>query len=149
MQVKEVMTRDAECTRPDATLHEAAERMKTLDVGALPVCHNDQLVGMLTDRDITVRSVSGGHDPRKDHVRDAMTPEVFWCFEDEDVTDAARLMKEKQVRRLPVLNRDKRLSGIVSLGDLAVEADDEQLVGEALEGISEPPKPKEPSKPKR
>ena len=142
MQVKDVMTRGAECTRPDATLQEAAGRMKALDVGALPVCDNDRLVGMLTDRDITVRSVSDGHDPRKDRVSDAMTPGVCYCFEDQDVTEAARLMKEKQVRRLPVLNRDKRLTGIVSLGDLAVGAGDEEMAGQALEGISEPSAPK-------
>lgn len=142
MQVSDVMTRNAECTRPDATLQEAAERMKALDVGSLPVCDNDRLVGVLTDRDITVRSVSDGHDPRTDHVRDVMTPMVFYCFEDQDVTEAAQLMREKQVRRLAVLNRDKRLAGIVSLGDLAVEAGNQLLVGEALEGISEPSSPK-------
>jgi CBS domain-containing protein len=135
------MTRNAECTRPDATLQQAAERMKTLDVGSLPVCDNDRLVGMLTDRDITLRSVSEGHDPRTDRVRDAMTPEVFYRFEHQDVTEAAQLMRENQVRRLPVLNREKRLAGIVSLGDLAVEAGNELLVGEALEGISEPSSP--------
>ena len=141
MQVNEVMTRDAECTGPDATLKEAAERMKALDVGSLPVCASDHLVGVLTDRDITVRSVAEGHDPRTDRVRDAMTPEVYYCFEDDDVTRAAELMGEKQVRRLPVLNNSKRLVGIVSLGDLAVEAGNEQLAGQALEGISEPSSP--------
>jgi CBS domain-containing protein len=141
MQVNEVMTRDAECTGPNATLKEAAERMKALDVGSLPVCDSDQLVGVLTDRDITVRSVAEGHDPRTDRVRDAMTPEVYYCFEDDDVTKAAELMREKQVRRLPVLNKSKRLVGIVSLGDLAVEAGTEQLAGQALEGISEPSSP--------
>jgi len=110
MQVSDVMTRDAECTRPEATLQEAARRMKALDIGALPVCDNDRLVGVVTDRDITVRCVAEGHDPRTDHVRDAMTPQVHYCFDDSDVADAAELMREKQVRRLPVLNRNKRLS---------------------------------------
>jgi CBS domain-containing protein len=137
MQVSEVMTRGTECTRPDATLREAAERMKALDVGSLPVCDNDRLVGMLTDRDITVRSVAAGHDPGADRVRDVMTPEIFYCFEDQDVSEVADLMREKQVRRLPVLNRDKRMVGIVALGDLAVDTGDEQLAGHALEGISE------------
>ena len=141
MQVSEVMTRNAECTRPEATLQEAAERMKALDVGSLPVCDNDHLVGVLTDRDITVRCVAEGRDPRTDHVRDAMTPQVHYCFEDDDVTDAAELMREKQVRRLPVLNHDKRMVGIVALGDLAVEDGNEQLAGHALEGISEPSSP--------
>src|SRR5438105_2986676 len=141
MQVNEVMTRDAECTRPEATLQEAAERMKALDVGSLPVCDNDHLIGVLTDRDITVRCVAEGHDPRTDRVRDAMTPHVHYCFDDNDVTDAAELMREKQVRRLPVLNHDKRMVGIVALGDLAVEDGNEQLAGYALEGISAPSSP--------
>src|SRR6266487_3779054 len=89
MQVSEVMTRHAECTRPGATLQEAAERMKALDIGSLPVCDNERLVGVLTDRDITIRSVADGHDPRADQVRDAMTPQVFYCFDDNDVTEAA------------------------------------------------------------
>jgi len=141
MQVNELMTRDAECIRPDATLQQAAKRMKTLDVGSLPVCDNDRLVGVLTDRDIIIRSVSEGHDPRTDCVRDAMTPEIVYCFEDNDVKEAADLMRQKQIRRLPVLNRQKRLVGIVSLGDLAVETGVEQLAGNTLEGISEPSSP--------
>jgi CBS domain-containing protein len=141
MLVRDVMTRRAECTRPDANLQEAAERMKALDVGVLPVCENDHLIGMLTDRDITVRSVSDGRDPMRDQVRDVMTPEVFWCFEDQDAGQAADLMKQKQVRRLPVLNRDRRLVGIVSLGDLAVETGDEHLAGQTLEAVSDPNRP--------
>jgi CBS domain-containing protein len=141
MRVNEVMTKRAECIPPHATLQEAADRMKKLDVGSLPVCDNNRLVGMITDRDIAVRSVSDGFDPRTDLVREVMTPEVVYCFEDQDVTEAAKLMKEKQIRRLAVLNRQKRLTGIVSLGDLAVEAGNEQLAGETLEGISEPSSP--------
>jgi len=138
MRVSEVMTRGVECTRPDATLQEAARRMKDLDVGALPVCHNDRLVGMLTDRDIAVRSVAEGHDPRADRVNDILTPDLVYCFEDQDVNEVAELMRAKQVRRLPVLNRDKRLLGIVALGDLAVRPGHEDLSGHVLEGISEP-----------
>jgi len=141
MKVNEIMTRRAECTRPDATLQEAAERMRSLDIGALPVCEEQRLVGMLTDRDIALRSVAAGHDPRHDHVADAMTPHVVYCFEDQDVTEAAELMKTRQIRRLPVLRRNKQLAGIVSLGDLAVEEGNEQLAGEALEAISEPASP--------
>jgi CBS domain-containing protein len=141
MQIHEVMTRRAECTRPESTLQEAAEQMKSLDVGSLPVCEHNHLVGVLTDRDIVVRSLADGHDPRHDSVRDAKTPHVFFCYEDQDVTDAARLMRDKQVRRLPVLDRHERLVGIVSLGDLAVDTD-MQLAGRALEGVSEPSSPK-------
>jgi CBS domain-containing protein len=108
----------------------------------LPVCDRDRLVGMLTDRDIAVRAVAEGYDPWTDHVKDAMTPDIVYCFEDQDVKEAAQLMKEKQIRRLVVLNRDKRLVGIVSLGDLAVDTGDEKLAGETLEQISEPAAPR-------
>jgi CBS domain-containing protein len=138
MRIAAVMTRGAECTRPDATLEEAAQRMKSLDVGSLPVCDNDRIVGIITDRDITIRAVADGKDPRSCTVRDAMTPHIFCCNEDEDVEAVAQLMKDKQVRRVPVLDGNKRLVGIVSLGDLAIEIHNERLVGEALECISEP-----------
>ena len=141
MRVSEVMTQGVECIGPDATLQEAAAKMKSLDVGPLPVCDNDRLVGMVTDRDITVRATAQGDAPTDVRVRDVMTPEVIYCFEDDPVEDAARLMAAKQVRRLVVLNRDKRMVGIVSLGDLAVKTGDEQLAGYALEGISEPNQP--------
>jgi CBS domain-containing protein len=112
--------------------------MKSLDVGVLPVCgEQDRLVGMITDRDVTVRAIAEGEHPRVIRVKDIMTPEVFYCFEDDDTNEAARQMKDKQIRRLVVLNRDKRLTGIVSLGDLAVEGDRHQAA-EALSGVSEP-----------
>ena len=138
MQVKEVMTKGAECVRPDDTLQQAASKMRDLDVGPLPVCDNDRLAGMLTDRDITVRAVAEGRDPKSAKVRDAMSEGVCYCFEDDDVKEAARLMKEKQLRRLVVLNRDKRLVGIVSLGDLAVETGDQHLAGQTLQRVSQP-----------
>jgi len=139
MQVKDVMTRGAECVKPSNSLQEAAQRMKALDVGPLPVCgDNDRLVGMITDRDITIRAVAEGCDPGKTTVKDVMTPDVVYCYEDQDVKEAARQMKDNQVRRLIVLNRDKRLVGIVSLGDLAVETGDRHLVGDALETVSQP-----------
>jgi CBS domain-containing protein len=141
MRVSEVMTRGAECTHPDATVREAAIRMQALDVGSLPVCENDRIVGMVTDRDVTVRVTAAGADPNDARVRDTMTPGIYYVFEDQDVEEAAGLMKEKQVRRLPVLNRDKRMIGIVSLGDLAVETNDEELAGNTLEAISEPAAP--------
>jgi CBS domain-containing protein len=122
-------------------LQAAAERMKTLDVGTLPVCENDRLVGMITDRDITTRAVAQGFGGTVGCARDVMTPDVVYCFADQDVAEAARLMQNHQIRRLVVLNRDKRLVGIVSLGDLAVDAGDEQLAGETLEKVSEPALP--------
>jgi CBS domain-containing protein len=138
MQVREVMTRGVECARPDDTLQDAARKMRNLDVGPLPVCENDRLTGMVTDRDITIRAVAEGKDPRDARVRDVMSEGVEYCFEDDAVEEAARHMKDHQIRRLVVLNRDKRMVGIVSLGDLAVDTGDEQLAGETLERISEP-----------
>lgn len=139
MQVQDIMTRGCECTRPDATLEEAARKMRELDVGSLPVCADDgRLAGILTDRDITIRGVATGKDPRTACVCDVMTPGIVHCFEDQDVQDVAQLMEERQIRRLVVLDHDNRTVGIVSLGDLAVECQDERLAGEALERISEP-----------
>ena len=138
MQVKDVMTHGAECVRPDDTLFDAARKMRDLDVGPLPVCDNDRLAGMLTDRDIVVRCVAEGKDPRVAKVREAMSEGICYCFEDDDVAEAARQMKDRQIRRLVVLNRDKRLAGIVSLGDLAVESGNEKLAGDTLEKVSQP-----------
>src|SRR3712207_146292 len=107
MQVREVMTRDVEVVHPDATLQEAARKMDALDVGPLPVCDGDRLVGMITDRDIVVRATAAGRDPKTTHVRDAMTRDVVYCFEDQDVREAARVMEEQQIRRVVVLDRDK------------------------------------------
>jgi CBS domain-containing protein len=116
MQVKDIMTPGVECIRPDDTLQNAARKMRDLDVGPLPVCgDNDRLAGMITDRDIVVRAIADGKDPKATKVREAMTDEIIYCFEDQDVQEAARTMQERQVRRLVVLNRDKRLVGIVSL----------------------------------
>jgi len=137
MRVSEVMTRGAACIDVNATLQEAAAKMKSLDVGPLPVCDQDRLVGMVTDRDITVRATAEGESPTVIRVGDVMTPEVLYCFEDDLVSEAAELMQERQVRRLVVLNRLKRLVGIVSLGDLAIETRDEQLAGNTLEAVSD------------
>lgn len=138
MRVKEVMTTHVEVIHPDSTLQAAAARMKARDVGPLPVCEGDRLVGMLTDRDITVRATAEGEDPTTIRVRDVMTPDILYCFDDDLVSTAARIMQDNQVRRLVVLNRDKRLVGIVSLGDLAVETGDDELAGQTLEQVSEP-----------
>src|SRR5687768_16981474 len=102
MLLRDVMTPGIADIPPQATLAEAAQRMKSLDVGALPVCDNDRLVGMITDRDITVRAVANGCDPRNTPVEHAMSADVFYCYEDEPVESAAKLMEEKQIRRLPI-----------------------------------------------
>jgi len=143
MRLSEIMTREVEVVAPDAPIAEAARKMQELNVGSLPVCDGQRLVGMVTDRDITVRATSGGRDPNATRVRDVMTGDVTYCYEDQDVSEAARLMEEQQIRRLVVLDRNKRLAGIVSLGDLAVDAqglEDEELA-DTLEQISEPAQP--------
>jgi CBS domain-containing protein/sporulation protein YlmC with PRC-barrel domain len=141
IQLKEVMTVQVEVIHPEATLWEAAQKMASLDVGPLPVCSGDELVGMLTDRDITVRATAKGRDPKTTRVYEVMTPEVLYAFEDQDISEATRLMTEHQVRRLVVLNRGKQLVGIVSLGDLAVHTGDARQAGQTLERISEPAQP--------
>jgi CBS domain-containing protein len=142
MHVYEVMTPGVECVQPTTTLLEAAQKMRDLNVGPLPVCgDDDRLAGIITDRDITVRAVAEGKDPNTTPVRDVMTPKIIYCYEDDDVMEAARLMEEKQIRRLIVLNRDTRMVGIVSLGDIAVDTGDDQLVGHTLEAVSEPAMP--------
>ena len=141
MKVRDVMTPQVEVIRPDATLKEAAEMMSRLEVGPLPVCESERLVGILTDRDITIRAVATGCNPNTTRVREAMTPEVVYCFEDQDVETAAQMMEMRQIRRVPVLNRGNRLVGIVSLGDLAVETGNRTFAGETLEHISEPSRP--------
>jgi len=138
MQVKDIMTRDVQVIDPDATLAQGASQMRTFDVGSLPVCKEGRLVGMITDRDIAVRSIAAGDDPNAVQVRDVMTPEMVTCFEDQDITEAASKMEANQIRRLVVLNGERKLVGIVSLGDLSVRTGDKELSGEVLEQVSEP-----------
>jgi CBS domain-containing protein len=142
MQIREIMTGGVEVIHPDSTLDEAAAKMKRLDIGLLPVWDGNRLVGIITDRDITVRSVAQSEDPTSDQVRDIMTPEVVSCFEDQAVAEVTRLMREKQIHRVLVLDRDERLVGIVSLADVAAETGNERLAGETLERVSEPTPPK-------
>lgn len=141
MKIQDIMTRNVEVIQPDSALREAADKMKSIDVGSLPVCDNRKLVGMITDRDIATRAVAEGRDPTGTKVRDAMTPDLIYCYEDQDVKEAAKMMEQHQIRRLPILNREHQLVGIVALGDLAVEAKN-KLSGEVLEEVSEPAKPK-------
>ena len=122
MKLKDVMTTQVEIVRPDASIQEAAEKMRSLDVGALPVCDGQRLAGMITDRDITIRATAQGRDAKTTPVRDVLSPELVYAFEDQDLEEAERLMQEKQIRRLPVLSRDKQLVGIVALADVVAEA---------------------------
>lgn len=141
MKLQDIMTPDVEVIDPKATLQEAAQKMKDLDVGSLPVCDGERLLGMVTDRDITIRAVASGKNPQQTAVSDAMSSGVTYCYEDQDVSDAANMMEEKQIRRLPILNRQKRLVGIISLGDLAVDGGNKSIAGEAITQISQPAEP--------
>jgi len=139
MQIRNVMTRNPQLINPDDTIQHAARLMAArlmaeCDCGILPVSEGDHLVGMISDRDIAIRGIGNGKGPHS-KVRDAMTREVKYCFEDEDAGHVAENMADLQVRRLPVLNRDKRLVGIISLSDLARKEPD---MGKALAGIAQP-----------
>jgi CBS domain-containing protein len=136
MRVSEVMTRDVRVAAPDETIREAACAMADIDAGVLPVGENDRLVGMITDRDIAIRAVGQGLPPET-RIREVMSQEVLYCFADQDLDDVARNMSDVKVRRLPVLDRDKRLVGIVSLGDLA-QRNDAKTTARTVAEISEP-----------
>ena len=136
MKLKDIMSTEVEIVRPDASIQEAAEKMASLDVGALPVCDGRGLIGMITDRDIAIRGVGQGKGP-KTKVRDIMTKDLKYCFDDQGLDEVTQNMADIQVRRLPVIDHDKRLVGILSLGDIAMKADGKGAI-EALSGISRP-----------
>ncbi len=136
MRVSEAMTRDVRVATPGQSIRDVAKMMAEIDAGALPVGENDRLIGMITDRDIAIRAVAQGKGPDTP-VRDVMsTEQVLYCFDDEDLDHVAKNMGDEQVRRLPVVNREKRLVGIVSLGDLANR--ERKAAGKAVSGVSKP-----------
>lgn len=141
MKIQDIMTRDPQVIHPEATIGEAAQKMKRLDVGSLPVCNGRRVLGMITDRDITTRATASGADPRSTRVQDVMSADIVYCYEDQDVREAADVMARHQIRRLPILNRDKDLVGIVSLGDISVDAGSDRMSGDTLEDISRPARP--------
>jgi CBS domain-containing protein len=136
MKIREVMTEMVELVDPDTVLHDAAQRMRDVGIGLLPVGVDDRLVGTLTDRDITVRAVADGLDPKVARVREAMSRTLVYCSEDQETSEAATLMAGNKVRRLPVLNSAKRLVGVISIGDLAVRTGDDDVVGQTVQDIS-------------
>ena len=136
MKISEVMTRDVKTVRPDQPVQEAAKFMLSEDAGSMPVSDGDRLIGMITDRDIAVRGVAKGYGPDTP-VRELMTDEIICAREDDDVEEVATRMSQAQVRRLPVIDSNEKLCGIVSLGDLARQTDD-QSADRALEGVSQP-----------
>jgi CBS domain-containing protein len=146
MQVSEVMTPNVERVPPETTLREVGMKMRERDIGAIPVYEGDRLVGMITDRDIAIRAVAEGTNLGEMTVRETMSPGIAYCFEDQDIREAGKQMREKKVRRLIVLNRGKRLVGIVSLGDLAAQGD-EKVAGRALEAVAQEGRPEDRRKP--
>ncbi|HHY49903.1 MAG TPA: CBS domain-containing protein [Alphaproteobacteria bacterium] len=137
MRVSEIMSRDVRIADPEMSIREVASTMEQIDAGFMPVGENDRLVGTITDRDIAIRAVGHGLGPET-KVREIMTHDVKYCFEDDNLSDVAQNMAEIQVRRLPVVNRDKRLVGVISLGDIAIDDDNDDDAEIALSGISEP-----------
>jgi CBS domain-containing protein len=135
MQIKAIMTPEVDLVSPQTSVRAVAQKMRDDDVGAVPVAENGRVVGMVTDRDIVLRAVAEGGDMDSYTARQVMSPDVLYCFDDQSPEEVLRNMKENQVRRLPVVNRDKRLVGMVSLGDLAKHSPAAHT-GEALRGIS-------------
>lgn len=141
MKVSEIMTPDFEMIASTSSLADAAKKMKEFNVGFLPVQEGTNLIGVITDRDIVVRALAEELDPGSTQVKDIISSDVLYCFEDDSVEDAVRLMEDNQVRRLIVCRSDRTPVGIISLGDIAVKSGEETLSGEALEQISEPAMP--------
>jgi CBS domain-containing protein len=139
MKVSQCMTRDVKIISPDQTIREAARMMADIDAGILPVGEDDRLVGMITDRDIAIRAVAEGKSPDS-KIREVMSDEVLYCFEDQELDEVAKNMGDEQIRRLPVVSRDKRLVGIVSLGDLARDSKSSTLkaASKAMQEIAAP-----------
>jgi len=138
MKLKDILTTNPRVIGPNAIICEAARLMNDYDIGMLPVCDGNNLVGAITDRDLATRAVAQGCDPLKTRVRDVMTPGIVYCYEDQELDEVAEIMERKQIRRIVVLNRDKRLIGIASMGDFAVRSKGEHLAEEMLECVCQP-----------
>lgn len=138
MKLSEIMTRDIVVIQPDESLQSAAKKMRDRDIGFLPVCDGEELIGVISDRDITIRALADGMDVNVMLARDLMTTPPIYSFEDEDAREAAKLMKENQIRRLVILSRDnKHVVGVISLGDLALN-ESVSVSGKVLQKVSEP-----------
>ena len=138
MKVRDIMSTSVQCISSSSTLSEAADLMKSFDVGILPVLEDNNILGMITDRDIVTRSVAMGMNPKLSIVRDVFTPQVLSCSEEDDLETAASIMEENQVRRLVVLDENKKAVGIISVGDLALRTGNDHLTYEILEKVCEP-----------
>lgn len=137
MQLKDFINYRVETAQPTDSLQQAAEKMRELDIGSLPVCDGQHLIGVVTDRDITIRATAKGQDPNQTKVQDVMSPDAVYCFESDNAQQAAIKMQEHQIRRIFVVNQDRDLVGVTSLGELATVAGDRMLSGETLERVSE------------
>lgn len=136
MRVREIMHKKAKVINFEHTVAEAAKIMEDTDCGSLPVEKNDKMIGMLTDRDIAIRVVAHGKDPKKTRVSDIMTEGISYCYEDDDITEVGKKMAAGLHRRLPVVNKDKRLVGMISLGDIANKGKDAKLTHEILSQVA-------------
>jgi len=137
MKISEIMSRNVECIEPDTSIKDAAEKMRSIDVGFLPVCEDGHIIGTLTDRDITIRHVADGQNPYRVKARDILTPNVFYCFEDQDIDEVGRYMQQEEVRRILIFDHTEQLVGIVSLWDISKAAGEAHLAGETLKEIAE------------
>lgn len=138
MKVQEIMSRDPYVCSPRTTLIDVATHMREMDVGMIPVGEGDDIRGMITDRDITIRAVVQGLDPAMTLAEQIMSEDVAYCYQDQEVSEAAALMEQKQIRRLIVMDREKHLVGVISLGDIAAKGSNDERCGAALHAISQP-----------
>ncbi|MBK9293270.1 MAG: CBS domain-containing protein [Oligoflexia bacterium] len=136
MLLKEIMTKDVECLWPQATLKEAAKRMKEFKIGSIIITKEGNPIGIITDRDIVVRALAHGADVNSERVENIMSTPLAFCYEDQTMEEAAELMEAKGIRRLPILGRDRKLVGLVSISDVAVDGNNKKLTGRVLETIS-------------
>lgn len=136
MQVKDIMTRDVQVVSPDTSILDAARKMRAFDVGCLPVCKGNRCVGVLTDRDMIIRAIAEGRDLQSTPVSDIMTTDIVACSEDDDISKVVKLMEDKQVRRVLILDEDRFPVGICSVGDLALDSGDLQLAGEVMHEVA-------------
>ena len=136
--VKDVMTKHVECLGPETSLRDIAAKMKEIDAGSIPICDKDRLVGMVTDRDIVIKTLGSDRDPDAVKAGDVMTSPIVYCFEDQPIEEVARIMEVKQVRRIVALTREKRLAGIISLGDISLKGGSNEVSEEILEQVSKP-----------
>lgn len=140
-KVADIMTRIVESLTPETTVREAAEKMRSRNIGSLPICDKNRLIGTITDRDVTIRVTAEGKDPGRTKVGEIMSKEVVTCKPDQDLVEAEQLMHDHQVRRLPVVDDDNTLVGYLSMAKIAQAEQDEKVTGKVIRGISEPTKP--------